>query len=76
MKIINAKSSMKLTLKFTRHDILRLAEVCSVYAEVMDFCAEEASKAYDGALCMEQIEIAEEGLELLCKILKSSEDIR
>lgn len=75
MKIINAKSSMKLTLKFTRHDILRLAEVCSVYAEVMDFCAEEASH-HESALCMEQIEIAEEGLELLCKILKSSEDIR
>ena len=75
MKIINAKSPMKLTLKFTRNDILRLAEICSVYAEVMDFCAEEASQ-HESALCMEQIEIAEEGLELLCKILKSSEDIR
>lgn len=75
MKITNAKASMKMTLKFTRQDILSLAEICSVYAEIMDFCAEIASH-HDSDLCMEEIEVGEQGLELLCKILKHSEDIR
>ncbi len=78
MKITNARSSMKMTLKFTRSDILSLAEVCSVMADLIDFCAEKVDNdGGDGDFVVsEQIEIAEQGLELLSKILINSEDIR
>jgi len=72
MKIINAESSVKLTLKFTWSDIMRLTRICSTLEEVMEFCAHDGS----GLITMEEIEIAGEGLELLCEIVKNAEEIR
>lgn len=76
MKIIDVDSSIKLTLKFTRSDILRLSEVASELKDLLDFCAEDASHASESDLHMENVEKGQEGLELLYEILKHAEDIR
>jgi len=72
MEIINAESYIKLTLKFTRSDIMRLTRICSTLDEVLEFCARDGS----GLITIEEIEKAGEGLELLCEILKNAEEIR
>jgi hypothetical protein len=75
MKIINAKSSIKLTLKFTRLDIIRLAEICSKLDAVLDTATEAYSR---GGVNIDHVDIekAGGGLELLWEILKNAEEIR
>ena len=75
MKINKVISSIRMTLEFTRLDILRLAEVCSTLDAVLD-TATEACATGGVNIDMEDIEIAGEGLELLWEIVKNAEDIR
>jgi len=75
MKIISAESYTKLTLKFTRLDIIRLAEICSKLDETLDTAADLVNR---GAVNIDHVDIekAGGGLELLWEILKNAEDIR
>ena len=75
MKINKVISSIRMTLEFTRLDILRLAEVCSALDDALDIATEACANGGVN-IDMGDIEIAGEGLELLWEIVKNAEDIR
>ena len=75
MKITNIDSSISFTMIFSRHDVLRLVEITRAVDDVLESAARgEASGGVN--IDLEDLEIAQEGLELLYEMVKSLEDLR
>ena len=75
MKITNIDSSISFTMIFSRHDVLRLVEITRAVDDVLESAARgEASGGVN--IDFEDLEIAQEGLELLYEMVKSLEDLR
>jgi len=75
MKITNVDSSISFTMTFSREDVSRLVKIAGAVADVFDCASDELSK---GAVNIdyEDLEMAQEGLELLYDMVKSLEDLR
>jgi hypothetical protein len=69
MKITNIDSSISFTMSFSRHDVLKLVEITRAIDDVFDRVEQR------GVIC-EQLETAQQGLELLYYMVKSLEDLR
>ena len=69
MKITNIDSSISFTMSFSRQDVLKLVEITRAVEDVFDRVEQR------GVIC-EQLETAQQGLELLYYMVKSLEDLR
>jgi len=69
MKITNIDSSISFTMSFSRHDVLKLVEITRAIDDVFDRVEQR------GVIC-EQLETAQQGLELLYYMVRSLEDLR
>jgi len=69
MKITNIDSSISFTMSFSRHDVLKLVEITRAIDDVFDRVEQR------GVIC-EQLETAQQGLELLYYMARSLEDLR
>jgi len=69
MKITNIDSSISFTMSFSRHDVLKLVEITRAVEDVFERVEQR------GIIC-EQLETAQEGLELLYAMVRSLEDLR
>ena len=75
MKITNIDSSISFTMSFSRQDVLKLVEITRAVEDVFECAAHALS---DGAvnIDLEDLETAQEGLELLYYMVRSLEDLR
>ncbi len=75
MKITNVDSSISFTMSFSKEDVSRLVKITTAVEDVFDCASHELSQ---GAVNIdyEDLEMAQEGLELLYEMVKSLEDLR